>query len=107
MYEHDVKGRLLQYANTALKFGELGVNAHLISFNRTVLLHGPPGKRYDYPIFAARQGNDGPGLPNKTDMGRCKVWPMKVLRSTHKSHQKKKIILITPPYITLLIARYE
>ncbi len=27
----------------ALLFGERGVNSHLVSFNRTVLLHGPPG----------------------------------------------------------------
>ena len=24
-------------------FGDRGVNSHLVSFNRTVLLHGPPG----------------------------------------------------------------
>ena len=39
----DIKQRLLQYAYTALHFGQQGVNPNLISFNRTVLLHGPPG----------------------------------------------------------------
>ncbi len=27
----------------AILFGESGVNPQLVSFNRTVLLHGPPG----------------------------------------------------------------
>ena len=27
----------------AILFGESGVNSQLVSFNRTVLLHGPPG----------------------------------------------------------------
>jgi len=27
----------------AILFGEKGVDSHLVSFNRTVLLHGPPG----------------------------------------------------------------
>lgn len=70
LYEEDIKARLLHYASTvrpsvlalnalllcavtsrlitevchqALLFGEQGVNSHLVSFNRTVLLHGPPG----------------------------------------------------------------
>ncbi|EIE24011.1 AAA-domain-containing protein [Coccomyxa subellipsoidea C-169] len=43
LYEEDIKGRLLHYASTALLFGERGVDSHLVSFNRTVLLHGPPG----------------------------------------------------------------
>eukprot|EP00884_Botryococcus_braunii_P000790 jgi/Botrbrau1/10711/Bobra.357_1s0013.1 len=43
VYESDVKQRLLQYADTALLFSERRVNANLVSFNRTVLLHGPPG----------------------------------------------------------------
>lgn len=38
-----VKEQLLQYASTALHFGQQGVNPNLVSFNRTVLLHGPPG----------------------------------------------------------------
>ena len=38
-----IKQKLLQYASTALHFGQQGVDPHLISFNRTVLLHGPPG----------------------------------------------------------------
>ena len=27
----------------AISFGEKGVDSRLVSFNRTVLLHGPPG----------------------------------------------------------------
>ena len=71
VYEDDIKSRLLQYASTvgfltpcmhsqndepevqstrkfafmlqAISFGEKGVDSRLVSFNRTVLLHGPPG----------------------------------------------------------------
>lgn len=38
-----IKQRLLQYAGTTLLFGQKEVNPHLVSFNRTILLHGPPG----------------------------------------------------------------
>jgi len=41
--ECDVKGKLLRYASNALLFSERGVDARLISWNRVVLLHGPPG----------------------------------------------------------------
>ncbi|KAK9827303.1 hypothetical protein WJX81_002617 [Elliptochloris bilobata] len=43
VYDTDVKARLLRYAMTALRFGDAGVDPALVSFNRTVLLHGPPG----------------------------------------------------------------
>jgi len=42
-YEQDVKGRLLSFARSALVFSRMGVNTNLISWNRVVLLHGPPG----------------------------------------------------------------
>eukprot|EP00878_Enallax_costatus_P027437 GHUV01029548.1.p1 GENE.GHUV01029548.1~~GHUV01029548.1.p1 ORF type:complete len:237 (+),score=70.30 GHUV01029548.1:203-913(+) len=42
-YESAIKRKLLQYASTALLFSDLGVNSQLISWNRVVLLHGPPG----------------------------------------------------------------
>ncbi|GAX80558.1 hypothetical protein CEUSTIGMA_g7995.t1, partial [Chlamydomonas eustigma] len=38
-----VKRRLLNYAGSALLFSERGVDGSLISWNRVVLLHGPPG----------------------------------------------------------------
>ena len=38
-----IKQRLLQYACTTLIFGHHKVNPHLVPFNRTILLHGPPG----------------------------------------------------------------
>ncbi len=43
VYEHDVKPALLRYAATALRFADARVDAHLVSVNRVVLLHGPPG----------------------------------------------------------------
>jgi hypothetical protein len=38
-----VKNRLTRYAGDALLFSRAGVNHNLISWNRVVLLHGPPG----------------------------------------------------------------
>jgi hypothetical protein len=38
-----LKRRLLRYAASALLFGEAGVDGTLVSWNRVVLLHGPPG----------------------------------------------------------------
>jgi SpoVK/Ycf46/Vps4 family AAA+-type ATPase len=34
---------VLDYAMTAMLFSDLKVNPHIISWNRVVLLHGPPG----------------------------------------------------------------
>ncbi|PRW58109.1 pachytene checkpoint 2-like protein [Chlorella sorokiniana] len=42
-YESEIKQRLLRYATSALLFSESRVNPQLISWNRVVLLHGPPG----------------------------------------------------------------
>lgn len=42
-YDTEIKQRLLRFASSALLFAEAGVNTHLISWNRVVLLHGPPG----------------------------------------------------------------
>ncbi|KAL5544126.1 hypothetical protein UlMin_007910 [Ulmus minor] len=43
IYEPGLKKRLLRYAASALLFTEKGVNPFLVSWNRVVLLHGPPG----------------------------------------------------------------
>ncbi|KAL6181816.1 hypothetical protein ACLB2K_048465 [Fragaria x ananassa] len=43
IYESGLKARLLRYAASALHFTEKGVNPFLVSWNRIVLLHGPPG----------------------------------------------------------------
>ena len=43
VYESDVKASLLRYARTALLFADAGVDPALVSVNRVVLLHGPPG----------------------------------------------------------------
>lgn len=42
-YETCIKQRLLRYATSALRFSMQGVDPGLISWNRVVLLHGPPG----------------------------------------------------------------
>ncbi|RLM75000.1 hypothetical protein C2845_PM15G11860 [Panicum miliaceum] len=43
LYEVGLKQRLLRYAASALFFTERGVDPCLVSWNRIVLLHGPPG----------------------------------------------------------------
>ncbi|KAL3693472.1 hypothetical protein R1sor_007123 [Riccia sorocarpa] len=43
IFDSTLKQQLVRYAATALLFSEKGVNSHLISWNRVVLLHGPPG----------------------------------------------------------------
>ncbi|KAF8408321.1 hypothetical protein HHK36_007470 [Tetracentron sinense] len=43
IYEPGLKQRLLRYAASALLFTEKGVDPFLVSWNRIILLHGPPG----------------------------------------------------------------
>ncbi|XP_043704626.1 pachytene checkpoint protein 2 homolog isoform X2 [Telopea speciosissima] len=43
IYEVGLKQRLLRYAASALLFTEKGVDPFLVSWNRVILLHGPPG----------------------------------------------------------------
>ncbi|CAN8274021.1 unnamed protein product [Cochlearia groenlandica] len=43
IYESGLKQRLLRYSASALLFTQKGVNPNLISWNRIILLHGPPG----------------------------------------------------------------
>ncbi|KAA0055262.1 pachytene checkpoint protein 2-like protein [Cucumis melo var. makuwa] len=43
IFESGLKQRLLRYAASALLFTERGVDPFLVSWNRIVLLHGPPG----------------------------------------------------------------
>eukprot|EP01051_Picozoa_sp_SAG22_P006574 SAG22_NODE_435_length_10524_cov_8.503789_2_plen_409_part_00 len=43
VYDTDLKRQMLQYASTAMLFADSGVDSNLISFNRIILLHGPPG----------------------------------------------------------------
>lgn len=42
-YDTDIKPRLLRYATSSLQFSDAGVDPCSISWNRTLLLHGPPG----------------------------------------------------------------
>ncbi|XP_059195740.1 pachytene checkpoint protein 2 homolog [Centropristis striata] len=43
VYESGVKTQLLDYVTTTIYFSEKNVDSNLISWNRVVLLHGPPG----------------------------------------------------------------
>ncbi|OQR69267.1 ATP binding protein-like [Tropilaelaps mercedesae] len=42
-FDSDIKHNLLDYSAKALLFAERGVDHNVISFNKLVLLHGPPG----------------------------------------------------------------
>jgi hypothetical protein len=39
----DIKAHLLGYASSAMMFTQASVNPNIISWNRMILLHGPPG----------------------------------------------------------------
>lgn len=43
MYTDDVKARLLHYIYTTMRFAARGIDPNIITCNRMVLLHGPPG----------------------------------------------------------------
>ena len=43
VFDSEIKQRLLRYAMSAMRFSQAGVNKSVISINRVVLLHGPPG----------------------------------------------------------------
>uniref|UniRef100_A0AAQ4PJP6 Pachytene checkpoint protein 2 homolog n=1 Tax=Gasterosteus aculeatus aculeatus TaxID=481459 RepID=A0AAQ4PJP6_GASAC len=43
VYESGVKTQLLNYISTTIYFSDKNVDSNLISWNRVVLLHGPPG----------------------------------------------------------------
>ncbi|NXA16045.1 PCH2 protein, partial [Sapayoa aenigma] len=43
IYDTEVKANLLDYVTTTLLFSDKNVDSNLISWNRVVLLHGPPG----------------------------------------------------------------
>ncbi|KAI3620434.1 hypothetical protein CBS9595_002401 [Malassezia furfur] len=43
VYNDDVKARLLHYIYTTMQFAASGIDANIITCNRMVLLHGPPG----------------------------------------------------------------
>ncbi|KAL0124469.1 hypothetical protein PUN28_006365 [Cardiocondyla obscurior] len=42
-YDCDIKNNLLRYVETTMLFSDHGVNSNIISWNKVVLLHGPPG----------------------------------------------------------------
>eukprot|EP00980_Cylindrotheca_fusiformis_P003132 scaffold721_cov131-Cylindrotheca_fusiformis.AAC.22 len=43
IFESSMKRQLLEYAQSALIFSDKKVSSHIISWNRILLLHGPPG----------------------------------------------------------------
>ena len=43
MYDTDIKDRLVQHAQTTLRFAARGVDSNIIAWNKVALLHGPPG----------------------------------------------------------------
>lgn len=43
IFENNIKEQLLNFVLTSLKFADMKVNPNLITWNKVVLLHGPPG----------------------------------------------------------------
>ncbi|KAL3900661.1 MAG: hypothetical protein SGARI_006196, partial [Bacillariaceae sp.] len=43
IFESTIKRQLLDYAQSALLFSDKKVSSHIVSWNRMILLHGPPG----------------------------------------------------------------
>lgn len=43
IFDTDIKTRLMQYMSTALMYADHKVDPNIISWNKVVLLHGPPG----------------------------------------------------------------
>ena len=43
-YEDDLKWRLVRYVETMLLFSDRNIDQNIVTYNRVVLLHGPPGK---------------------------------------------------------------
>ncbi|XP_052269478.1 pachytene checkpoint protein 2 homolog isoform X2 [Dreissena polymorpha] len=43
VFDEDIKTKLLSYASTTLLFTDKQVDSNIISWNKVVLLHGPPG----------------------------------------------------------------
>ena len=43
IYDSDVKRQLLNFIETTVMFSDRRVDSNIISWNRVVLLHGPPG----------------------------------------------------------------
>lgn len=43
VYEGDLKQKLLNYCNAGIRLAKKGVNTKLVTCNRIILLHGPPG----------------------------------------------------------------
>lgn len=43
IYESQLKEKLLRYIYTSIELSNYGVNNNIITWNRVVLLHGPPG----------------------------------------------------------------
>ncbi|KAH0566948.1 pachytene checkpoint protein 2 homolog [Cotesia glomerata] len=42
-YDSDIKEKLLKYVETTMMFADKNVNHNIITWNKVVLLHGPPG----------------------------------------------------------------
>ena len=43
IYDTDIKAELLRFVKTSLHLSDKGVDTNIVTCNRVVLLHGPPG----------------------------------------------------------------
>ncbi|KAL3283425.1 hypothetical protein HHI36_006570 [Cryptolaemus montrouzieri] len=42
-FDNDIKDNLLKYAHTMMKFSDNGIDGNVVTCNKVILLHGPPG----------------------------------------------------------------
>ena len=49
--DESIKQQLLSYSCTSILFAESQIDPNIISWNKMLLLHGPPGKREKYYLF--------------------------------------------------------
>ena len=50
-YEDDLKWRLVRYVETMLLFSDRNIDQNIVTYNRVVLLHGPPGAMIAFSVF--------------------------------------------------------
>ena len=46
--DNTIKNKLLSYCSSSIQFSDARIDTDIISWNRMLLLHGPPGSRIDY-----------------------------------------------------------
>jgi hypothetical protein len=53
--ESSIKTRLLSYCSSSIRFSEARIDTDIISWNRMILLHGPPGETHSHTLQSIQQ----------------------------------------------------